>query len=585
MKSAGIGRTWSKLGFVGLLVASAAFAQGAAGVSDERLHLPQAPGSIAGVGENAAVEGNQGALRYRVEVEVPPGFAGLTPAVDLTYSSSGGSGLVGMGWSVPGFALERMTSKGLQKYALDDRFAADGSEELVRVSQSATALVYRARFEGGFVRYTWLTPGTGAAGSWKAEYPDGRVAYFGADENGAAVPAAQVIVPTTSNVFRWHLVAMTDPWGHAMRFSWTKDSTGYPLLDRVEYLHEGGNARHSVRMVYETRPDIISDARPGFELRLTQRLKEVRIYSGAATPEQVRGYVLTYEDDVKSGGASRLAQVVRTGRGAVPYPVHFTFGYSKTLGGACGGSCEKPFVKDMGTLAGVDFSTGRASLVDINGDALPDVVYSDLNGQHQFFYAKLDGEGKASFLPTPVSSTRTTGSSPFILGGPSVQLLDVNGDGFMDLTNAKQAAVLCNDGSGDWVASGFCTGNPANQTVSITLEDDTSDPTQADPKFMRFFDYNNDKRIDWLRTASGGGTTEVLENTTAGYVSHAVQNIGVAFDESPLQLADMNGDGLQDPVQVTASGAAVVVQYKLNLGFGTWDPAGASWHSVVLSGL
>ena len=79
------------------LSVSSAWAQGAAGVSDERMRLPQAPGSISGVGENAAVEGNQGGLQYRVAVDVPPGFPGVTPTVAFNYSSSGGAGALGMG--------------------------------------------------------------------------------------------------------------------------------------------------------------------------------------------------------------------------------------------------------------------------------------------------------------------------------------------------------------------------------------------------------------------------------------------------------------------------------------------------------
>ncbi len=569
------------------LSVSSAWAQGAAGVSDERMRLPQAPGSISGVGENAAVEGNQGGLQYRVAVDVPPGFPGVTPTVAFNYSSSGGAGALGMGWSMATFSIERMTSRGLQKYVADDRIVVDGSDELVRVSQSGSTAVYRARFEGSFVRYTWLNAGAG--GTWKAEFPDGRVGYYGADELGVEVPTSQVRVPSSPNVFRWHLVAMLDAWGHAMRLSWTKDSTGMPLLERIDYLYEGGVPRHSVRFTWEPRTDVLSDARSGFDLRLTQRLKDVRIFSGTSAPEQVRRYVLAYELDADSGGPSRLKGVTRFGRGDVLYPVAFGFGYSKTLGGACAGNCDKPFVADMGTVPGVDFSTGRATLLDINGDALPDVLFSDVQGRHQFFTASLDSEGKASFRTAPIPSTKTTGSSPFIIGDSKVQVLDVNGDGFMDITQAKVPAVLCNNGSGDWVDASFCTATAGGPGLPAAFDPadvgvaTLADATQADPRNVRFFDYDNDKRIDWLRTPTGSNTTEVLANTPAGFVSTVVASIGAAFDDSPLELADMNGDGLQDPTEVLVSGSAVTVQYKLNLGYGNWDPV-SSWRTVVLSG-
>lgn len=554
-----------------------AWGQAAAGVSDERVNLPNAPGSIAGVGENATVSGNQGALNYSVKVEVPQGFPGVTPDLAFSYSSSGGSDVLGMGWSMPSFAIERMTSKGLQHYDVDDRFVAEGSDELVRVSQAGTSAVYRSRFESGFVRYTWLNRGTGDAGSWKAEYPDGRVGYFGADDAGVAVTSAQVRVPTTTKVFRWHLVMMVDRFGHRMQASWTKDPGGASLLDRLDYLYDAGQPRHSVRFVYETRPDVISDAKPGFELKLTQRLKEVRIFSGA---ELIRGYALAFEADAIAGGASRLSRVTRAGRSAGTYPVAFNFGYSKTLGGTCtGADCAKPFVKNMGSL-GVDFSQGRATLLDINGDALPDVLSSSASGLHSFYLAKLDAEGQVSFATTPVPSARTVGSSSLILGNATVQVIDLNGDGFVDITNPRSGEVLCNKGGGDWTAAPTdCKPTASAVSASYALDEDVGDPLQADPLHIRFFDFDNDKRIDFLKT-DPGGTTSILANTTAGYVAASADTIGEVFDDTALQLADMNGDGLQDPVILRVSGNAVQLSYKLNFGFGIWS----AWHDVTVTG-
>lgn len=561
------------------LVSVEAAAQANAGVSDERVRLPQAPGSISGVGENATAEGNHGAVQYQVAVEVPEGFEGVTPHVALSYSSNAGASVVGIGWSMPSHAITRMTSRGLQRYGVADSFVVDESSELVRVDQGASSATYRARFESAFVRYTWLDRGTGEAGYWKAEFPDGRVGYYGADKAGTLVSSARVAVPGTARTFSWRLVLMEDAWGHQMRLSWTRDSSGTPLLDRIDYLFENGLPRHSVRFTYEPRADVITDAMPGFELKLTQRLKDIRIFSGAAASEQIRRYALEYESVATSGGGTRLSSVSRFGRGDVAYPVKFSFGYSKALGGACAANCEKPFVREMGTLTGVDFTTGTASLLDIDGDAIPDVLFTDAQGIHRFFHGKLDAEGRASFAATPTVSRMTVGSSPFVLGRSSVQLLDVNGDGFVDITESRLREVLCNDGSGDWVASAACAPTVAQAPATYASEADP--PNQQDPRYVRFFDYDNDKRIDWLRTAPGSGSTEVLVNSTMGLTAVSVDTIGATFDESPLQLADVNGDGLQDPVQILASGASVTLQYKLNLGFGVWSPA---WKTVTLGG-
>ena len=132
------------------LVAPAVHAD--SGVSDERVSLPDGPGSIGGVGDNVDLDVNMGAMLYQVPVEVPEGFGTATPQVSLSYSSGGGAGEVGVGWSMGVSSIDRMRLHGLPEYTEADEFAADGGGELVRVSATATSAVYRARNERGFIR-------------------------------------------------------------------------------------------------------------------------------------------------------------------------------------------------------------------------------------------------------------------------------------------------------------------------------------------------------------------------------------------------------------------------------------------------
>ena len=172
------------LGLLALL-STASLAQ--TGVGDDRVSLPDGPGSRDGLGDNASVNPNMGQMSTSVPIEVPGGFDGLTPSVGLSYSSGAGNSVVGLGWSMGMPFIERMTSRGYPDYDADDRFVANGSEQLVRVSSTATTAVYRARFEGGFVRYSWFDRGAGDEGYWTAEYPDGLVATVGATADGTPV--------------------------------------------------------------------------------------------------------------------------------------------------------------------------------------------------------------------------------------------------------------------------------------------------------------------------------------------------------------------------------------------------------------
>ncbi len=565
-----------------LPIALASFGPGQAhaqlGVSDDRVSLPEGPGSLEGVGENIDISANMGLMQYQVSIEVPAGFAGLTPELALSYSSGNGSSVVGIGWDLILPTIERMTWKGLPEYHTGDLFAVNGSEQLVEVATESGERVYRARFEKGFVRYRWRDSGNGGGGYWVAEYPDGRIGYFGADSDGNQVASARVsgsgggpggVSGDGEQVFRYHLVEVVDLFGHRLKYHY-RTWGNVSLIDRIDYVHKpSGDARFAVQFAYEPRQDVISDAGAGFELQLSQRLATIDVLSESA---RVRGYELGYQSYDESGGLSRLAEVVQLGYGDEVYPIHFRFGYSKALGGVCTGQdCQSPFVVDMGSLPGsVNMAAGDATLIDINGDALPDVLDTSRQGPHRFYLNILESEGVSRFAPQIIESALGQRAS-HQLSAANVQVLDVNGDGFSDLINSFSGEVLCSNALGDWSADGAGpSGSPClgDGVDGLTLVED--EPGDPNPRHVRFIDIDNDKRIDVVRTPNDG-STQIYRNTEAGFVAMAdTPALGWVFDEDQLQLADMNGDGLLDVVQIDPAGG---VYYRLSLGFGNWSPA------------
>lgn len=523
------------------------------GVSDDRVSVPDGPGSIQGTGENASISENMGMMSYRIPFELPEGHRTATPTLGLSYFSGSGNGVAGIGWDMMVPSIERFALRGLPEYDGDDELAADGGEELVRVATSSGVARYRARFERGFVRYTWHSPGAG--GYFTAEYPDGSVGYFGATANGTIVPESR-LSDASGRTFRYQLVEWVDVYGHAVRYGYTLVD-GAPYLTSVGYVYSGEVPRYTVTLTYQSRPDPFSDGRPGFVARYSQRLSEVSV---RVAGEQIRRYLLAYETERDEGGLSRLIGVSQRGRDGTEYPVAFRFRYSHALAGSCiGGGCASPFVVSMGSLpTGSAVGSGDATLVDINGDALPDVLDTSMLA-HRFVLNRLDGEGRSSF--DPAVRTSTVGfRNPFQTSLANIQPLDVNGDGFADLVNTKTGLVLCNYGTGEWTQGG-CT---ASGELGLELEGDDPDPTG-----VRFFDVDGDRRMDVIHTISSDAI-EVLRNTSQGFVPlQGAEALGVAFDQgSRAALADMNGDGLLDPVHFPAAGG---VRYRLNLGFGHWS--------------
>src|SRR5690606_28467330 len=144
------------------------------------------------------------------------------------------------------------------------------------------------------------------------------------------------------------------------------------LLRRVAYAFDDAGVPHyQVVLSYESRPDHLVDAKPGFELRQTKRLGAIEVYVKSTLR---RRYHLLYQLPELSGGLSRLATVHHYGAGGVgPHPVAMRFDYSDHWYPGCDDDqCRRPTVRQMGSV-GADFRTGAIDFVDMNGDGLPDV--------------------------------------------------------------------------------------------------------------------------------------------------------------------------------------------------------------------
>ncbi|MEM6862151.1 MAG: toxin TcdB middle/N-terminal domain-containing protein [Myxococcota bacterium] len=539
------------------------------GVDDDRVSLPEGPGSLEGVGDDVEFDANMGAMIHTVPITVPQGFAGVTPDLTLRYNSGASSGPLGIGWSMSLSSVGRMTSRGAPNYTTEDLFDVGGAE-LVQVGSANGELVYRARFEGTFVRYRWVNAADGGEGYWVADHPDGSQSFFGADRNGMLVPNARRTRPGGGTA-EYHLVETVDVYDHAVTYSYGSLDGTVPLLTGVSYVDDGlGNGDiYGIDLAYEARPDVLSDASRGYEELTVNRLRSMTVLNGSNI---IREYVLSYEDDSAAGGFSRLARVQQYGTGGRVggslYPIVHEFGYSAALGVDCvGADCDTPFLVEMGTLQGsVTLSNGRATLVDINADGLPDVVDTTEAGAHRFFMNQLtpQGLGFDHDFSAPVASAIGTGSA-FRLGGGEVQVLDVNGDGRADLLETNTGTWLENGGDGDWSALNTV------QDVTRIRNVDFSD--------VRFIDIDDDKRVDLLTSTSQ--TTTLYRNGGSQFtVDAGIMPIGAPFGTNGVgvQFADINGDGLSDPVEIRQDGS---LRYRLNLGRGNWSGQGANaWRPI-----
>jgi RHS repeat-associated protein len=542
-----------------------AMSTGDTGVSDNLVSLPSAPGSIDGVTDNARVTPNTGAMTFSVPIDVPRGFPGATPALALSYGSFAGDGPLGIGWDLAVPAIERTTARGLPTYTTADEFAFGGSDPLVALPDAGTGVAeYRARFERSFVRFRWNAQGTGAEGYWTAETPDGSVTYYGADATGALVPSARLSA-ANRGTFRYYPVETVDKLGHHLVYTWAAEAlpagtdasiASVPLLRAVAWVFVQGKATYQATFSYGDRVRVVSDCDPTFEMRLTKQLTGITV---TAHDKSLRTYALAYEAAGPSGGLSRLARVTSAGADGTPNPLAYTFGYTQALGVSCADpSCMPVVVQVPLTGVNTNLAAGHTSLVDLNGDALPDVI--DTTGpKHKVQLSKLGADGKVSFA-APFTSAFGGG---YDLVSPDVQLLDADGDGFVDILHASTGTVLANGGTsaGDWSAERPLAG--ATTLAALLAGSNAAN--------VRFLDLDGDRQIDALQLTQSAANV-YLNKGAGGFVldtTGVAAAVGYDFANDKLQLSDMNGDGQQDLVRATTAG----LTYWLGLGRGQWGPA------------
>ncbi|MBV2089963.1 MAG: hypothetical protein KUF72_03675, partial [Candidatus Thiodiazotropha sp. (ex Ctena orbiculata)] len=378
------------------------------GVKPQVLKLPTGPGSIDGLGESFEAQINSGTASYSVPLAVPLGRAGFQPNITLNYNGGNGNSMLGIGWTISLPSIQRRTDNGLPVY--DDKldiFVA-GGEELIEVSPD----IYRVENEGIFQRF--LRQGD----NWLVQHRDGSTTYYNASSTG--------VVSDGNHIFRWYPSRRVDVNGNEILYHYN-ESTGFgngqapadgsAYLTSITY-NENEIKTHQAKVTlhYQQRSsyDSLFSYRSRYPIQLTQRVGEIRTW---VSGQPVRVYKLIY--DPKSV-LSRLGAVEIYGRDLSkgPLPSILRFEYSEFALN----SMIMPM--DQGINPGVGLFSPDVDLVDMNGDALPDLLHT---GDVQRVYLNDDGKTWSHSYDVP------GGFSTIKLQQSNTMLMDMDADGHSDL--------------------------------------------------------------------------------------------------------------------------------------------------------
>ncbi len=588
-------------------------AQTESAVAPQSISLPDAEGSVEGMGESFAPVLSSGTATFNVPIALPPGRAGVQPTLALSYASTGGNSCVGIGWNLGVPFISRQTDRGLPRHQdepvwheEEDRFLYNGGQELVPVDSAAMARVdesgfgypaaamladvqgwqqYRARVEGGFMRF-FRAPD---ARRWVVQGKDGTRFDFGLlpEGEGPADLDARAALESEfdrgeGRIFRWHLTRMSDPHGSAVYYRYF-ESEGERYLAEAYYLSPASCAGPSpaaqractaplaqygarVQLAYEGREDVFDSYLPGW--RRSKALRLHRITVSAAEEELgarflVRRYHLRYDP---LSFHSLLASVQVEGR------------------------------PDRVDGASEVFVATR-----LPESALGDAIVGRLLPAMTFEYSRMPtgGPSIAGFGGVD-NAVRNVAASPSVsVDSARTGLFDVNSDGLPDVVvtdparyrtsrGAPAVGVFFNGFAGEG-AEPAGQGATFSAPVPMPMDPGLADILSFDNPNIVGMDVEGDGRSDFLHiprldrygwfTPTRAAEEEIAAVSPRAqgwrwtYARVSLDQLGsdpridLARDASHYQVWDVNNDHLIDVVRTTGTG----MQTWLNLG---WVPGG-----------
>jgi len=248
----------------------------ATGFSDTTPTTSHTIGAISGSG---GVSG--GSANYNIPIVVPPGRNGMQPNVQLSYSSSQGNGLVGVGWSLSsGAAISRcgMTvatdgiSKSVQYSVAHDKLCLNGQRLIAVSAYGQSGAEYRTELDS-FARVRQYGGNINSTATYFiVEHKNGLVETYGGTSD------AKHSAYGRSETLTWAISKKEDRSSNNIKYSYYQPqaNSGEHLLRYIKYTgHNGNDGNRLVTYNYGNRNQFSSSYLAGGLTRKTKRLTSI----------------------------------------------------------------------------------------------------------------------------------------------------------------------------------------------------------------------------------------------------------------------------------------------------------------------
>ena len=256
-----------------------------------------------------------GAANFSIPIDVPPGIAGMTPAISLKYSSQGRNGLLGVGWSLGGLSAiyrcgRTLIQDGINSdvtYTANDRFCMDG-QRLVVVSGTygANGAEYRTERESFTRIISYGAVGTGPA-YFKAWTKSGQIIEFGNTYDSAIEAQGK------TDIRVWAANKISDTVGNYITILYTEENPSSDYRPETITSYNAGTTPvpyNWIRFVYQSRTDITPVYAAGAVTKTTRLLTNIqtRTLLASGLDTLVKDYRIAYEASPATG-RSRITSI------------------------------------------------------------------------------------------------------------------------------------------------------------------------------------------------------------------------------------------------------------------------------------
>jgi len=540
------------------------------------------------------------ASEVAIPIKVPPGRAGMTPRLVLSYDISRGNGFFGVGWALNLGLIERDSRFGPPAYDGADMFRYSlGAESSLLVEDTGEPGTYYHHVGSSYMKFAYHSEGD----YWTATSKTGTVYTFGRNlsgyypgDTGLSWPNSRI--ETDKDTYRWLLERVEDTRGHYILYrywyDWPDGLQRYP--DAIYYTGSPSAGDALNKIVFHRRgvprEDAFSSYRNGSgEPIVTEHLIDsIGVYHDSSV---VRTYALTY--DTSTTARARLETIQEIGTYGTLAPTQsFEYNFSeeddKTFAAHSTGIPWQLLGAD-GNLYSIQ---GRGiRFGDVDGNGAPDAVISQMNinicdGSDpgcipsdvpiKAVYLN-DGHGNFSAAPGWLVP-----SYSFIGADYFVQVVHDGPDEFVKYMGGKLFDAD-GDGLADMVTSGdYSTGIYFSDGATFS-----SSPDSGLPPNWLWKDPGTGLFETFVLDVDGDGLTDFLGNNTVwknriwylgpnSYEEINVNLTGYDWGEfNGMGMGDFNGDGLLDLLQLDPGGQAVHLNRGDDSDSNRWEWQVSGW--------